>query len=284
MVPRRRPEAAPAGPCRHSPPAVSRRDMVCCPGSPDRPLSPAVAGGTPRAVPDGRPPDGQRNLEARQRPLGEDQPTQEEMDPPAGAAAQGRSAARRGPARHGRTRSIAQTPMTRRALMTKLRNPMALRLPLFDPDRFLTATMPFVRPLFTAAGFVAWLALVLVGLVLGACIAASWPAISPIRCSAPKVLLLLLVYPAPENAARTRPCLCHQGRGRRGPRDGRHAPRLCAGALCRRIGIDRVSARNGAGRWSAAPASWWRPRSPPRSRSCCGSMPSPAWCARLPSM
>ena len=37
----------------------------------------------------------------------------------------------------------------RRALLLKIRNPMALRFPLLDPDRFLTATQALVRPFFT---------------------------------------------------------------------------------------------------------------------------------------
>jgi putative peptide zinc metalloprotease protein len=54
----------------------------------------------------------------------------------------------------------------RRRLMQRLRNPMSMRLPLFDPDKLLDATLPLVRPLFSAVGFVAWLALVLTGAVL----------------------------------------------------------------------------------------------------------------------
>ena len=54
----------------------------------------------------------------------------------------------------------------RRRLMQRLRNPMSMRLPLFEPDKLLDATLPLVRPLFSAVGFVAWLALVLTGAVL----------------------------------------------------------------------------------------------------------------------
>jgi putative peptide zinc metalloprotease protein len=55
-----------------------------------------------------------------------------------------------------------------RALMTRIRNPLALRFPLLDPDRFLGATLPLVRPLFTTAGFVGWIVLVTIGIVLAA--------------------------------------------------------------------------------------------------------------------
>jgi putative peptide zinc metalloprotease protein len=55
-----------------------------------------------------------------------------------------------------------------RALMSRIRNPLALRFPLLDPDRFLGATLPLVRPLFTTAGFVGWIVLVTIGIVLAA--------------------------------------------------------------------------------------------------------------------
>ncbi len=60
----------------------------------------------------------------------------------------------------------------RQRLMQKLRNPLALRVPLFDPDRLLDLTLPVIRPLFTTAGFLAWLALVLTGLVIATL---NWP-------------------------------------------------------------------------------------------------------------
>jgi putative peptide zinc metalloprotease protein len=54
----------------------------------------------------------------------------------------------------------------RRRLIQRLRNPMAMRIPLFDPDKLLEATLPLVRPLFGTVGFLAWLTLVLTGAVL----------------------------------------------------------------------------------------------------------------------
>ena len=54
----------------------------------------------------------------------------------------------------------------RQSMIARIKNPMALRLPLFDPDAFLGATVHLVRFLFTPFGFVAWLALVLTGAVL----------------------------------------------------------------------------------------------------------------------
>lgn len=56
----------------------------------------------------------------------------------------------------------------RQTMIARIKNPMALRLPLFDPDRFLAATVDAVRFLFKPAGFIAWLALVTTGLMLAA--------------------------------------------------------------------------------------------------------------------
>ncbi|WP_294539735.1 PqqD family peptide modification chaperone [uncultured Rhodoblastus sp.] len=53
-----------------------------------------------------------------------------------------------------------------RRVMQQLRNPIAFRLPLFDPDRFLDATQSLVRPLFSIAGFLGWLVLIASALVL----------------------------------------------------------------------------------------------------------------------
>ena len=45
-------------------------------------------------------------------------------------------------------------------------NPMAVRIPLIDPDRFLDRLMPYVRPLWGFWGALVWLAVVLPALVL----------------------------------------------------------------------------------------------------------------------
>lgn len=127
--------------------------------------------------------------------LGEDQPTQEEMVNLLALL-------------HTADLLVGQLPpdmeeladrsqaLGRSALLAKLRNPMALRLPLFDPERFLSATMPLVRPLFSTAGFLAWLALVLAGLALAI---VHWPALADNvydqAFSARNLLLLLAVYP-----------------------------------------------------------------------------------------
>ena len=75
-------------------------------------------------------------------------------------------------------------------------SPLALRFPLFDPERFLTALLPLVRPLFGWTGFLVWLAVVVGGAVLTVM---HWPQLTENftdRVLAPQNLLLLwLTYP-----------------------------------------------------------------------------------------
>ncbi|MGF3021668.1 peptidase M50 [Methylobacterium aquaticum] len=56
--------------------------------------------------------------------------------------------------------------VARRSLVARLRNPLALRFPLFDPDAALDRLAPLYRPLFSMPGLLAWLAIVLTGLVV----------------------------------------------------------------------------------------------------------------------
>ncbi len=75
-------------------------------------------------------------------------------------------------------------------------SPMAMRFPLLDPDRFLTATLPLARPFFSRAGFVAWFGLVVVGIVLaGAHWAELTTNVSDRVFSTYNVLMLLVLYP-----------------------------------------------------------------------------------------
>jgi hypothetical protein len=78
----------------------------------------------------------------------------------------------------------------------RLWTPLAIRIPLFDPDRFLDRTAFLVRPLFGWFGALLWLSVVTAGLVLAGL---NWPALSENvidRALAPQNLFLLwLVYP-----------------------------------------------------------------------------------------
>lgn len=48
----------------------------------------------------------------------------------------------------------------------KIWSPLAVRIPIWDPDRFLAATLPLVRPLFGWTGLLLWLVVVAIGVVL----------------------------------------------------------------------------------------------------------------------
>jgi putative peptide zinc metalloprotease protein len=83
-----------------------------------------------------------------------------------------------------------------RRLMQRFRNPLALRVPLFDPDRLLDFALPLVRPLFTVFGFLGWLALVLTGLTLAIL---HWPELTSDVAdrvlATENVALIMCVYP-----------------------------------------------------------------------------------------
>ncbi len=84
----------------------------------------------------------------------------------------------------------------RRALMTQIRNPLALRFPLLDPDAFLAATLPLIRPLFTTAGLIGWIALVTTGIAMGAMnIGALTGNLDDQLLTTQNVALMLLAYP-----------------------------------------------------------------------------------------
>ena len=83
-----------------------------------------------------------------------------------------------------------------RQLLLRIRNPLAMRFPLLDPDRLLTLTLPMVRPLFTTVGFLLWLALVVAG---GALAVLHWDQLTANVydrvLTAENILILVLVYP-----------------------------------------------------------------------------------------
>lgn len=84
----------------------------------------------------------------------------------------------------------------RRTLMARVRNPLALRFPLFDPDAALDRLAPLYRPLFTAWGFGVWLAVLITGAVLAAL---NWNQltgdVANQMLSAQNVALMMCLYP-----------------------------------------------------------------------------------------
>ena len=59
----------------------------------------------------------------------------------------------------GRKRARAQW-------LGRLKNPLAIKIPLFDPDSLLEKLQPTFRPLFGRAGFIIWLLVIALGLML----------------------------------------------------------------------------------------------------------------------
>ena len=86
--------------------------------------------------------------------------------------------------------------MRRRKLMQSLLNPLAIRLPLIDPDGFLSATLPLVRPVLSRFGAAVWLAVVIWGAVLAV---THWQELTADILDrlliAESLILLVLTYP-----------------------------------------------------------------------------------------
>ncbi|GAA4652675.1 hypothetical protein GCM10023116_49590 [Kistimonas scapharcae] len=92
---------------------------------------------------------------------------------------------------HERFRSIE-----RKRLLQKVKSPLAIRIPLVDPERFLSRTQAWVRPLISIWGMLLWCAVVVTGLVLAGL---HWDAltnnVSDRILSLENVLLIALIYP-----------------------------------------------------------------------------------------
>jgi putative peptide zinc metalloprotease protein len=90
-----------------------------------------------------------------------------------------------------------QNKANRSKLLQWLMNPLAMRIPLVDPNDFLTRTLPLARPLIGRLGGILWLAVVLPALVLAA---EHWPELTENvgdRVLPPSNLLLIAaIYPA----------------------------------------------------------------------------------------
>ncbi|HYZ34544.1 MAG TPA: hypothetical protein VE684_19945 [Crenalkalicoccus sp.] len=97
------------------------------------------------------------------------------------------------------TRELAERArdVARRQALQQVQNPLFLRIPLLDPDRFLGATAHLLRPLFSAGGFLLWLAAV--GWFLAQA-AIRWEALTENVAdrvlAADNLVLLAVVYPA----------------------------------------------------------------------------------------
>jgi putative peptide zinc metalloprotease protein len=65
--------------------------------------------------------------------------------------------------------------LSRSLWVRNLRSPLSMQIPLVDPDRFLTRTLPLVQPLFSRIALIAWLVLMTTAIVT---IAQHWSALS----------------------------------------------------------------------------------------------------------
>lgn len=85
---------------------------------------------------------------------------------------------------------------TKQVIKQNVFNPMSLRLPLFDPDRFLAKTLPIVRPLTGWFGFALWLVVVLAGLITAAIHWNElWSTLSDQLLAASNLLIAAIAYP-----------------------------------------------------------------------------------------
>lgn len=86
--------------------------------------------------------------------------------------------------------------MARKKLLQTLKSPLSIRIPLCDPERFLTATLSLVKPIFTRVGLMLWLSLIIYGLILsGIHFDALTHNLYDRVLSVENVFLTLLVYP-----------------------------------------------------------------------------------------
>lgn len=83
---------------------------------------------------------------------------------------------------------------TKRRLL-KLASPLSIKVPLLDPDRFLERTRHWVDPLFSRTGFLAWIMLVMLGMLLAVVkLPELGASLSDRLLSAENLLLMALLY------------------------------------------------------------------------------------------
>ncbi|WP_372880966.1 hypothetical protein [Psychromonas sp.] len=91
---------------------------------------------------------------------------------------------------------INRYSQSQHAKRSTLNNPLAIRIPLFDPDRFLNYLAPLARLCFSAQGFWVWLSIILAALVLAVANAQEIVAAVGAKTLSPSELLAFwLLYP-----------------------------------------------------------------------------------------
>lgn len=91
---------------------------------------------------------------------------------------------------------LRQSSSARKQKIQKWKSPLSIRVPLFDPERFITATLPLVRWIFTPWGFLLWL------LIVGSSVVTAfihWPELtrnlSDRIFAGQNILVLLVTFP-----------------------------------------------------------------------------------------
>ncbi|MGI9333339.1 MAG: efflux RND transporter periplasmic adaptor subunit [Gammaproteobacteria bacterium] len=137
----------------------------------------------------------QRIWETLAQDLGDDAPTQDEIIHLLGEL-NASDLLQSGAVQGGEEIHRRQQRARREKWLGRLRNPVSQRFALVDPDAFLEALAPWLRPVFGPVGFIAWLTVAAAALVLAWM---NWPALAEHfshHALSPKMLLLMAVaYP-----------------------------------------------------------------------------------------
>jgi putative peptide zinc metalloprotease protein len=81
-------------------------------------------------------------------------------------------------------------------LTAQLQSPLAIKIPILNPNDFLARTIKFVGPLYSRAGFVVWLAIVITGLAIAIIHSSELTSDVADRAFAPSsVAMALIVFP-----------------------------------------------------------------------------------------
>ncbi len=61
---------------------------------------------------------------------------------------------------------VRRRDFNRKQLLQKFKSPLSIKIPLLDPEKFLVATAPYVKPVFSIVGAVIWITVVIIGIIL----------------------------------------------------------------------------------------------------------------------
>ena len=134
-------------------------------------------------------------------------------------------------------------------------NPMAIRIPLWDPDAFLNRFKGLLRLIWSRWGALVWLRGGAAGIVSHlAALAGAEQQLQRPRAGGRQSVRALPGLSGDQGAARARPRDGDQGRRRRGARSGDHPAGPAAGAVCRGLGGDGLQVEISGAPSSVLPA------------------------------